>query len=159
MDLMYMLAKDLNFTVVLSESVDRKFGGKTKNGSFNGMIGMLERDEVDISASHMTITSVRSEVVDYCIPWKFSVFTIIVPVDRAPQLNYLVYMEVWKEKYLVWGLIAGSVLLFGGTFYVISTFGPYDFHDSSHSDMFGMLQSGAFSMFFYLQLTYRVAIQ
>ena len=70
MDLMYMYARELNFTVVLSESVDRKFGGKTKNGSFNGMVGMLVRNETDIVVAHMTTTKQRSEVIDYCKPWK-----------------------------------------------------------------------------------------
>ena len=158
MDMMYMYAKELNFTVALSESVDSKFGGKTKNGSFNGMVGMLVRNETDIVAAHMTITKQRSEVIDYCKPWKFSVFTLIAPVDRAPQLNYLVYMEVWRDSYLVWGLILGSMLLFGLIFYVISQFGPHNFHDSSHSDVFGLLQGVAFSMFFYMQLTYRASV-
>ena len=158
MDLMYMYEKDLNFTVVLSESIDRKFGNKIANGSFNGMVGMLVRNETDIVAAHMTITKTRSAVIDYCIPWKFSVFSLIAPVDRAPQLNYLVYMEVWRDKYLVWGLILGSVLLFGLIFYIISQFGPHNFHDASHSDLFGLVQSGAFSVFFYLQLTYRASV-
>ena len=158
MDLMYMYEKELNFTVVLSESVDRKFGNKIANGSFNGMVGMLVRNETDIVAAHMTITKTRSEVIDYCIPWKFSVFTLIAPVNRGAQLNYLVYMEVWRDKYLVWGLILASVLLFGLIFYVISQFGPENFHDDSHSDVFGLVQSGAFSAFFYLQLTYRASV-
>ena len=158
MDLMYLFEKDLNFTVVLSESIDRKFGNKIANGSYNGMVGMLVRNETDIVAAHMTITKTRAQVIDYCLPWKFSVFTIIVPVNRAPQLNYLVYMEVWRDKYLVWGLIFGSVLLFGIIFYIISHFGPNNFHDDSHSDVFGLLQSGAFSMFFYMQLTYRASV-
>ena len=158
MDLMYLFAKDLNFTVVLSETIDGKFGNKIANGSFNGMVGMLVRNETDIVAAHMLITKIRSEVIDYTLPWKFSVMTLIAPVGRATQLNYLVYMEVWREKYLVWGLILGSVPLFGLIFYIISQFGPHNFHDESHSDVFGMVQSGAFSMFFYLQLTYRASV-
>ena len=55
MDLMYLFEKDLNFTVVLSESIDKKFGAKTANGSFNGMVGMLVRDEADIVASRLRL--------------------------------------------------------------------------------------------------------
>ena len=159
MDMMYMYARELNFTVVLSESVDKKFGGKTKNGSFNGMVGMLVRNETDIVAAHMVITEQRSEVIEYCKPWKFSIYSLIAPVDRAPQITYLVYMKVWRDTYLVWGLIMGSVLLFAIIFYTISQLGPENFHDSSHSDVFGLLQSVAFSMYFYMQLTYRSSVE
>ena len=155
MDLMYLFARDINFTVVLSESIDKKFGAKTANGSFNGMVGMLVRDETDIVASHMTITEQRSKVVDFTIPWKFSVFSLITPVDRAPQLNYLVYMKVWKDAYLVWGIILTSVLLFGLIFYILNKAGLCKFHDSSHVDEFGPLQSVAFATLLYMQLTYR----
>ena len=37
--------RDLNFTAPLSLSVDGKFGGKNKDGSWNGMVGMLTRNE------------------------------------------------------------------------------------------------------------------
>ena len=42
-DLMYMLAKEQNFPVILRKSVDKKFGAMTKYGSFNGMVGMIAR--------------------------------------------------------------------------------------------------------------------
>ena len=41
LDMLRMMTRDLNFTAPLSLSVDGKFGGKNKDGSWNGMVGML----------------------------------------------------------------------------------------------------------------------
>ena len=45
LDMLEMLKADINITVPLDKSIDGKFGGKTKNGSFNGAVGMLTRDQ------------------------------------------------------------------------------------------------------------------
>ena len=46
LDMLEMLKADINITVPLDKSIDGKFGGKTKNGSFNGAVGMLTRDSI-----------------------------------------------------------------------------------------------------------------
>ena len=43
LDMLEMLKADINIKVHLDVSIDGKFGGKTKNGSFNGAVGMLTR--------------------------------------------------------------------------------------------------------------------
>ena len=63
-DMLEMLEKDLNMTVSLSLSIDGKGGGQTKNGSFNGMVGMLMRNETDVAVASLTYTPVRHTVVD-----------------------------------------------------------------------------------------------
>ena len=47
LDMLEMLKSDINITVPLDLSIDGKFGGRTKNGSFNGAVGMLTRDRFD----------------------------------------------------------------------------------------------------------------
>ena len=93
-DIMNILSKELNFTVALSKSVDDKFGKKTNNGSYNGMVGMLIRNETDVVAAHLTITEDRSEVIDFTIPWKFSMLSLIVPVDRVHSHSFFVYFTI-----------------------------------------------------------------
>ena len=61
-DMLEMLEKDVNMTASLSLTVDGKFGGKTKNGSFNGMVGMLMRNETDVVVATLTYTPVRHKV-------------------------------------------------------------------------------------------------
>ena len=46
-DMLEMLEKDVNMTAAMSLTVDGKFGGKTKNGSFNGMVGIKARMTAD----------------------------------------------------------------------------------------------------------------
>ena len=56
MDLLQLLEKNVNLTASLSFSIDGQNGGKTKNGSFNGMVGMLTRNETDVVVTSLTYT-------------------------------------------------------------------------------------------------------
>ena len=44
LDMLDVLKSEINITVSLDLSIDGKFGGKTRNGSFNGAVGMLTRE-------------------------------------------------------------------------------------------------------------------
>ncbi len=48
--------------------VDGKWGSKTSNGSFNGIIGMLQRKEVDVGTMPFGAFSFRSKVADHTQP-------------------------------------------------------------------------------------------
>ena len=56
------------FRCVTSLSVDRKFGSKLDNGSFTGMLGMLQRQEVDFAVSSLIISQDRSLAADFLSP-------------------------------------------------------------------------------------------
>ncbi len=43
---------------------DGKWGAKTANGSWNGMVGMLHRREVDMALGPFSITKARYEAVN-----------------------------------------------------------------------------------------------
>ena len=49
-------------------SVDLRWGAVTENGSWNGMIGMVERGEVEVAISSFYMTPSRKEVVDFTVP-------------------------------------------------------------------------------------------
>ena len=57
-----------NFSSIGVESVDGKFGGLTSNGTFNGMIGMLQRQEVDFAAMAISVMNTRAQVADPGLP-------------------------------------------------------------------------------------------
>ena len=153
-DIMNILSKELNFTVALSNSIDEKFGKKTNNGSYNGMVGMLIRNETDVVAAHLTITEDRSEVIDYTIPWKFSMLSLIVPVDRVHSHSFFVYMLVWENYWLVWCLIGTGALTCAVAFYVTNCGSS---QDSSNSDVPGFLHVVVISLLMLMQLTYRAS--
>ncbi|XP_049782782.1 uncharacterized protein LOC126184433 [Schistocerca cancellata] len=65
-----------NFT--FSVQATRSWGYKTKAGRFDGMMGVIQRNEADIGASSALIKKERLEIVDYAgHTWKFwSVFCL-----------------------------------------------------------------------------------
>lgn len=58
------LEAQMNFTSVLRKSIDGGTGSQ-KNGSWDGMIGMLVRGEAEVGASSFLVTTKRMEAVDY----------------------------------------------------------------------------------------------
>lgn len=56
----------MNFTNAMTPSVDGKWGNlEADNVTWNGLIGMLARREVDVAASSLTITKDRQAVADF----------------------------------------------------------------------------------------------
>ncbi len=50
------------------KSIDGNWGSLQPNGSFDGMIGMIERKEVDCAVSGFGLMKERSRVADYLNP-------------------------------------------------------------------------------------------
>ncbi len=48
-------------------SVDGSWGQECANGSFDGMVGMVLRDEVDMAVSDFYVTEGRARVVDFSV--------------------------------------------------------------------------------------------
>ena len=46
-------------------SVDGGWGTLLENNSWTGVVGMLDRKEVDVSVTDLAITEARSQVIDY----------------------------------------------------------------------------------------------
>ncbi len=53
------------------KSIDGSWGSKQKNGSFNGMIGMIEREEVQCGATAFSLKKTRAEAADFVNPVGF----------------------------------------------------------------------------------------
>ena len=47
---------------------ENAFGKQVKNGSWDGVMGMMERNEVDVTSVELTMEPMRSDVVDYIAP-------------------------------------------------------------------------------------------
>ena len=67
-DLLTLLSKNHNFTRELLLAPDGKVGGIGQDGLWNGMVGMLLRDEADIISSPLTQTPLRSTVINFTVP-------------------------------------------------------------------------------------------
>ena len=73
------LASVLNFSYAMVRPPDGKWGVKTDSG-WNGMLGMLERDEADFALGPFSVTKAREEVCDFTFPIMMDFWTILMPV-------------------------------------------------------------------------------
>ena len=55
-ELLKMCSKWMNFTYTLEPPPDKKWGGLQKDGSWNGMIGLLKDEHVDIGNRAYTVS-------------------------------------------------------------------------------------------------------
>ena len=55
------LEQVLNFTTVFVPNVDGKWGGYDENGDWNGLLGMVDRNEIDTTLVDMTLSKARAE--------------------------------------------------------------------------------------------------
>ena len=156
-EMLELLQNDVNMTAPLSLTVDGKFGGKTKNGSYNGMVGMLMRNETDVVVATLTYTPVRHKVIDYTIPiFAKNSLTLWAPLGKGVQLNYTAFIDIFPVN--VWILIAASFIILAIAFYIINTSGVNKFHEYSDSESFGLLNSIALSVILAIQLSYNVIV-
>jgi ionotropic kainate glutamate receptor 5 len=58
----------LNFTYELRQPPDGQWGALQPDGSWSGMVNMLQKDEADIAATDFTVTKARSTVITFAQP-------------------------------------------------------------------------------------------
>jgi hypothetical protein len=57
-----MVHSELNFSYTLVPSKNGKYGIKTKNNEWTGQIGLVQRNELDLSIMDLTVLFERSKV-------------------------------------------------------------------------------------------------
>lgn len=57
-----------SFRTELQLPPENVYGKQMKNGSWNGIMGLMARKEVDVTSVELTMEKMRSEVVDYIAP-------------------------------------------------------------------------------------------
>ena len=80
------LSSVMNFTYDMVRPPDGKWGVKSETGNWNGMIGMLDRGEVDIALGPFSVTETREEVCDFTQPVLIDYWTILMPVIKKKNL-------------------------------------------------------------------------
>ena len=156
-DLLHLLEKTVNMTFSISLSIDGKFGGRTENGSFDGMVGMLKRNETDV-ALLVTFTEERNQVIDFTKPiFPKDPVTLFAPLGKGEGLSYSGFVNVFSTN--VWTMIAAFILILSIAFYMISTSKINHFHDASDPESFGFLNSLALSVNIAMQLSYDVIVK
>ncbi|XP_042243464.1 uncharacterized protein LOC121880375 [Homarus americanus] len=84
------------------------FGVRASNGSFSGVIGMVQRREVDFAAASLSVLSERAEVLDYC-EW-FGLHNTRF-ITKVPSLydDYFILFQIYSWQ--AWCVIVGFLAL------------------------------------------------
>ncbi|KAK6186373.1 hypothetical protein SNE40_008420 [Patella caerulea] len=83
-ELSEILAQYLNFTFTFVQPSDGKYGGKSRDGKWQGLVGLLDRREVDMVIAEFSITEERSKLIDFILP-PFATYTWSALCKRGIQ--------------------------------------------------------------------------
>ncbi|XP_063595355.1 probable glutamate receptor [Penaeus indicus] len=89
---------------------DGNWGAMTSNGSFNGMVGMVQSHWMDFAMATITITQIRETVIDFTHAFYEEPTAILIPPARE-QNNFLAFLQPFTWQ--VWTLILISILVVG----------------------------------------------
>lgn len=116
-DLLKELANDLGFTYTIHVVRDNKYGSDNGNGSWDGMIGEIIRNEADMAVAPLTANFRRAEMVDFTKPFLSLGISIIfrIPEDFQPDIfSFLnpLSLEIWFCVLLsICGLTVGMYIV------------------------------------------------
>ncbi|XP_063873384.1 glutamate receptor ionotropic, delta-2-like [Scylla paramamosain] len=80
------MAEAMNFTCNMAYAAGNVYGTRNVDGTWSGMIGMLIREEADMSLAAFAHTPFRGQVVDYSIPLLVQYSTIVGKLGQ-PELD------------------------------------------------------------------------
>ncbi|XP_076352647.1 glutamate receptor ionotropic, kainate 2-like [Tachypleus tridentatus] len=83
--LLNTLARKMNFRYVIRTPLDGEWGRKLPNGTWTGLVGMVQRKEADIAIAKISITEERKEAVDFTIPYIYDVVTFVTRTPRSKR--------------------------------------------------------------------------
>ncbi|XP_063428109.1 glutamate receptor ionotropic, kainate 2-like isoform X1 [Mytilus trossulus] len=83
-DLLQELAHGLNFTYEMTAPSDGQWGIEGKNKSWTGLVGQLQRRDVDIVAAPLSIQTDRERVIDFTYPYFYESSAILM---KKPDPN------------------------------------------------------------------------
>ena len=89
----------LNFTFTTIKPADRQWGALQADGSWTGMVHLLQTQQVDIAATDFTVTRARSDVITFAQPITQIYHSLFIQ-NPSGTFNYMAYIE--PLHYLSW---------------------------------------------------------
>ncbi|TRY72125.1 hypothetical protein TCAL_09051 [Tigriopus californicus] len=112
-----ILQQNLNFSFEPHINTQGAWGSK-ESGTWNGIVGMLHRNEADIGMQSLSITKDRNKVIDFSTPLIFDKLTFIKGNELQYDINYWIYINIFRKE--VWFGIAIIIALGSAIFSAIS---------------------------------------
>ncbi|VDL82318.1 unnamed protein product [Nippostrongylus brasiliensis] len=133
-DLLNEMAAILKFNYTIIEVQDGSYGIEDDSGRWNGIIGVLQRHEADVSISAVTITYSRVEVVDFTLPFMHLGISILLAraKDDSEKSSMFTFLEPLSLS--VWLSLIGAYLSVSFIMYLLARFSPYEWYDIEKID-------------------------
>ncbi|XP_021356287.1 glutamate receptor ionotropic, kainate 3-like [Mizuhopecten yessoensis] len=135
-DLLEHMASSLNFTYEVVEPSDRQWGILNANGTWTGLVGQLEKWEVDLVAAPLSAQAKREEVMDFTYSYYIDYTTIIMKKPDPYEKKWRTLIDPFSEQLLLCVLISlpvMSLLLF-----LFERFSPYYAREDDGEGMGGL---------------------
>ncbi|XP_042855746.1 glutamate receptor ionotropic, kainate 2-like [Penaeus japonicus] len=109
-EIIKIISEKLHTCVEFVFSDDKNFGFESPNGTWTGVIGMIERGEADLSGVVLSVDAARSQVVDFSVPLFMDeqVLTYRRPVYESDLLGFIkpYTMQIWFMLLVTMGVVA-----------------------------------------------------
>ncbi|XP_071106473.1 glutamate receptor ionotropic, kainate 3-like [Haliotis cracherodii] len=105
-DLFDSLAAFLNFSYVFIEPSVTSWGKRLPNASWSGLLGMIARNEADLSGVPFGITMERSTVVTYSYMIQFSAYRVLYKKPKDEETAWLSLLSCFSLEVYLYGICA-----------------------------------------------------
>ena len=82
----------LNFTYTIIKPADGQWGALQADGSWTGMVHLLQTKQVDIAATDFTVTRARSDAITFAQPITQIYHSLFIQ-NPSGTFNYMAYIE------------------------------------------------------------------
>ncbi|VDI39698.1 Hypothetical predicted protein [Mytilus galloprovincialis] len=112
-ELLKQLSYNLNFTYEIIPPPDGKWGVGSDNNSWNGMIGQLQRREIDMIAAPLGVQSHRETVMDFTHPYYYEFSAILMKKPNQNDTRWATLLDPFSPTVLMYiGISLPVVSLF-----------------------------------------------
>nr|XP_053641776.1 uncharacterized protein LOC128695299 [Cherax quadricarinatus] len=113
------IAHSINFTYSFVTPADGSSGNINSDGRWSGIVGMVMREEADLSGSPLTVTASRSQVLDMTMPVMWSYLTFVGSLGR-PEIDPWGFVLPFTP--VLWLIVFVSMFIMMATMLALSSF-------------------------------------
>ncbi|CAD5113718.1 DgyrCDS2882 [Dimorphilus gyrociliatus] len=122
-DLLNEFAYLLNFTYDIIEPADQQWGKQLQNGSYTGLVGIMQKQEADLLFAPLSVTDARRKVMDFSTPYYFEYSSALIKLPGENEGKWKVITEPFRWE--VWLCIVMSVPFTGVIAWIITKISLY----------------------------------